>query len=93
MNCSNTLVMMVVNSCIAELSKNTGETNYSDIPGIIIMALDLATKELSQSTGETHKEIKERLILAANQKFKQMSILEVTEWVKVNLPMPSKVEN
>jgi len=67
--------------------------NYSDIPGIIIMALDLAAKELSQLTGEPHTQIKERLVISATQKFNQMTIAEVTEWAKENFPMPSKAEN
>ncbi|MEQ8464431.1 hypothetical protein [Coleofasciculus sp. E1-EBD-02] len=67
--------------------------NYSDIPGIIIMALDLAAKELSQTTGEPHTQIKKRLVQEAAQKFNQMEITEVTEWAKTNYPMRSKVEN
>lgn len=63
--------------------------NYSDIPGIIIMALDLAAKELSQTTGEPHTQIKERLVVSANQKFNQMKPTEVYEWVKANFPMPT----
>jgi len=63
--------------------------SYSDIPGIIIMALDLAAKELSQLTGEPHTQIKERLVITATKKFNQMTIAEVTEWAKENFPMPS----
>jgi hypothetical protein len=67
--------------------------NYSDMPGIIIIALDLAAKELSQVTGEPHTQIKERLTLMAVQQFNQMTVTEVTEWVKSNFPMPSISKN
>lgn len=63
--------------------------NYSDMPGIIIIALDIATKELSQCTEEPHTQIKQRLILSAIQQFNQMTAAEVTKWVKTNYPMPT----
>ncbi|MEQ9669639.1 hypothetical protein [Coleofasciculus sp. G2-EDA-02] len=67
--------------------------NYSDMPGIIIIALDLAAKELCQLTGEPHTQIKERLTISAIQQFDRMTVSEVTEWAKTNFPMPSIIEN
>jgi hypothetical protein len=67
--------------------------NYSDMPGIIIIALDLAAKELCQLTGEPHTQIKERLTISAIQQFDRMTVSEVTEWVKTNYPIPFTLKN
>ncbi|WP_044209369.1 hypothetical protein [Coleofasciculus chthonoplastes] len=62
--------------------------NYSDMPGIIIIALDIATKELCKCTEEPHTQIKQRLMLSAIQQFEEMTEAEITKWVKTNYPMP-----